>query len=64
MCSSDLEYNKYNLKGVIHKYFDNSYLSVVSSLIKDEKVSADEVRKLLDEVERADRNKSSDKNTK
>ena len=58
------EYNKYNLNGVIHKYFDNSYLSVVSSLIKDEKVSADEVRKLLDEVERADRNKSSDKNTK
>ena len=33
------------------KYFDNSYLSVVSSLIKDENISVEEIRKLLDEVE-------------
>ena len=45
------EYRKGNLKSVVKKYFDNSYLSVVSSLIKDENISVDEVRKLLEEVE-------------
>ncbi|CEA15615.1 transcriptional repressor, copy family [Fermentimonas caenicola] len=46
------DYRKGNLKSVIKKYFDNSYLSVVSSLIKDDNISVDEVRKLLDEVEK------------
>ena len=45
------EYRKGNLKSVVKKYFDNSYLSIVSSLIKDENISVDEVRKLLEEVE-------------
>lgn len=44
------EYRNGTLKNVIRKYFDNSYLSVVSSLIKDENISVDDVRKLLDEV--------------
>ena len=48
---SEEEYRRGNLKTVVKKYFDNSYLSVVSSLIKDENISVDEVRKLLDEVE-------------
>lgn len=48
------EYRRGNLKTVVKKYFDNSYLSVVSSLIKDENISVDEVRKLLDEVEKSD----------
>ena len=45
------EYRNGTLKNVVKKYFDNSYLSVVSSLIKDENISVDEIRKLLDEVE-------------
>lgn len=45
------EYRNKTLKNVVRKYFDNSYLSVVSSLIKDENISVEEVRKLLDEVE-------------
>lgn len=48
---SEEEYRNGTLKNVVKKYFDNSYLSVVSSLIKDENISVDEVRKLLDEVE-------------
>lgn len=52
------DYSKGNLKSVVKKYFDNSYLSVVSSLIKDENITVDEVRQLLDEVENSD-NKSS-----
>ena len=45
------EYRNRTLKNVVKKYFDNSYLSVVSSLIKDENISMEEIRKLLDEVE-------------
>ncbi len=51
---SEQDYQKGNLKNVVKKYFGNSYLSVVSSLIKDENISVDEVRKLLDEVENSD----------
>ena len=48
---SDEEYNKGNLKNVVKKYFNNSYLNVVSSLIKERDLSVDEIRKLLDDVE-------------
>ncbi|HBT84864.1 MAG: BlaI/MecI/CopY family transcriptional regulator [Fermentimonas sp.] len=47
------DYSKSNLKSVVRKYFDNSYLNVVSSLIKDENISVEEVRRLLDEVEKS-----------
>ena len=40
------------LKNVIHKYFDNSYLHAVSSLIKSENISIDELKQLIREVER------------
>ena len=46
------EYRNGTLKNVVKKYFQNSYLSVVSSLIKDENISVDEIRSLLDEVEK------------
>ena len=49
---SEDEYSNRTLKNVVKKYFDNSYLSVVSSLIKDENISVDEIRRLLDEVEK------------
>jgi len=39
------------LKNVVRKYFGNSYLSVVSSLIKEQNLSVKEVRKMLDEVD-------------
>ena len=48
---SEEEYKKGNLKNVVKKYFNNSYLNVVSSLIKEQDLSVDEIRKLLDEVE-------------
>lgn len=46
------EYRNRTLKNVVKKYFDNSYLSVVSSLIKEKDLSVEEIRKLLDEVEK------------
>ncbi len=49
---SEEEYRTGTLKNIVKKYFDNSYLSVVSSLIKEQDLTVTEVRRLLDEVER------------
>ena len=48
---SRAEFSKRTLSSVITKYFNNSYLSAVSSLVEEEKISSDELRKLLDEVD-------------
>ncbi|WP_294079043.1 BlaI/MecI/CopY family transcriptional regulator [Proteiniphilum sp. UBA5384] len=51
---SEEEYRNRTLRSVVKKYFDNSYLSVVSSLVKEQDISVEEIRKLLDEVEKSD----------
>lgn len=45
------EYGKSTVRGAISKYFNNSYLSVVSSLVKEENISLDELKELIREVE-------------
>ncbi|MFA6812354.1 MAG: BlaI/MecI/CopY family transcriptional regulator [Bacteroidaceae bacterium] len=45
------EFHTRTLKRVIKKYFNNSYLNVVSTLVKDEDLSIDEVKQLIKEVE-------------
>lgn len=45
------EFRKKKLTGVISKYFDNSYLDVVSSFIKKEDISIEELKKLIEKVE-------------
>ena len=52
---SEEDYSKSTLKNVVAKYFNNSYLGVVSSLIKEEDISVEELRKLLDEVEQSNK---------
>jgi len=47
------EYKRGTLGNVNHKYFNNSYKRVVSALIEEEKISIDELKKLIDEVERS-----------
>jgi hypothetical protein len=46
------EFRRSTLKGVIRKYFDNSYLGAVSTLIREEQISVDELRELLARIER------------
>ena len=41
------------LKNVISKYFNNSYLGAVSSLVKEEEISLDELKQLIRDVEKA-----------
>lgn len=50
-------YRSGTLKNVVSKYFNNSYVGVVSSLIKEEEISVEELRRLIDEVEQADQKK-------
>ena len=44
---SEEEFSRKTLKGVVSKYFDNSYLGVVSSLVREEKISVDDLRDLI-----------------
>lgn len=46
------DFSTRTLKQVISKYFQNSYLSVVSSLVKEEEISVDELKELIKEVEK------------
>ena len=45
------DYRRGALRGVISKYFDNSYLGVVSSLVQEEKISVDDLKELIKQVE-------------
>lgn len=46
------EYKQRSLIGLIDKYFDNSYLSAVSALVKEEKITVEELKELIDLVEK------------
>lgn len=45
------EYRRRTLKHVIGKFFNNSYLGMVSSLVKEEEISLDELKELIRQVE-------------
>ena len=41
------EFKKKTLRNVISKYFNNSFLDVVSSFVNEEEISVDELKKLI-----------------
>ena len=45
------EYRGGLLRGVVNKFFGQSYLSAVSALVKSEQISLDELKELIREVE-------------
>ena len=49
------DFRRRSLGNVIKSYFNNSYLGVVSSLVEDEKLSIDELRELIDRVEKGNK---------
>lgn len=49
---SEEGFGRSSLKNIIRKYFNNSYLSAVSSLVKEENISLDELKALIKEVEK------------
>ena len=48
---SEEEFRSGTLKNVIRKYFNNSYLSAVSSLVNEEDISLEELKELIRKVE-------------
>lgn len=47
---------KKSLSSIVGRYFRNSYLHVVSSLVEDGNIPVEDLRKLLDEVEKSHNN--------
>lgn len=45
------EYHKHTVRGIIRKYFNNSYMGLVSALVKEEEISLDELKDLIRQVE-------------
>lgn len=45
------EYRNRSLRGLVERYFNKSYLSFVSTLVKEEKISPEELRELLEQIE-------------
>ena len=50
---SEKEYGRSSLAGVIKNYFDDSYLDAVSSFVKDEKISLEELKELIEQIEKS-----------
>ena len=48
---SEEEFRRKTLRGVISKYFNNSFLGAVSSLVKEEDISVEELKELIQKVE-------------
>lgn len=49
------EFKKSTLKNVVSKYFNNSFLGAVSTLVKEEEISLEELKSLISEVEKANK---------
>ena len=50
------EYAGRTFKGIISSYFNNSYLSAVSTLVKEEKITVEELKELIEQIENAQNN--------
>jgi len=50
---TEKEYGRSSLAGVIKSYFDDSYLNAVSSFVKDEKISLEELKELIEQIEKS-----------
>ena len=48
---SEKEYGRSSIAGVIKNYFNDSSLSAVSAFVNEEKISVDELKKLIQQVE-------------
>ncbi len=48
------EFKRSTLRGVISKYFNNSFMGVVSSLVKEEDITIEELKELIKKVEKGE----------
>ena len=52
------DYRDRSLRGMVSRFFGNSFLNFVSALVNDDKISTDELRELIDSIERGKREAS------
>ncbi|MDE6859035.1 MAG: BlaI/MecI/CopY family transcriptional regulator [Duncaniella sp.] len=55
---AEVDMGKKSLSSIIGRYFKNSYLRVVSSFVEDGNIPVEDLRRLLDEVEKSHNNKT------
>ena len=48
----EYEYKRHFMNGVVRNYFENSYKEMVSFFAKDQKISADELKEIIDLIEK------------
>ena len=46
------EYKQRSRVGIIDKFFDNSYINAISALVKEDRVSVDELKELIEMIEK------------
>ena len=46
------DYTKFSLKGLVAKYFEGSMNNLVSFLVQEEKISADELKEIAEEIKK------------
>lgn len=49
---SEKEYGRKTLTGTVEDFFGNSYLDVVSSLVREERISLEELKELVERIEK------------
>ena len=49
---TEKEYGRSSLTTIVKDYFNDSYLSAVSSFVKDEKISVEELKELIEKIEK------------
>ena len=54
---SEEDFRNSTLRNVVSKYFDNSFLGAVSTLVREENISLDDLKRLVAEVEAGQRSK-------
>lgn len=51
---TEKEFGQRTMTGAIREYMAGSYLSAVSALVKEEKISVDELRRLIEKIEKGE----------
>ncbi len=51
------DYRRRSLGHIVKSFFNNSYLGAVSALVEEEKLSADDLRSLIEQIEKGNKSK-------
>lgn len=49
---TEAEYGRSSIAGIVKSYFNGSYMSAVSNFVKEEKISVDDLKRLIESIER------------